>query len=1072
MESPDQFQPKQFKPNAATEDMFQKLVAEEEARRAAEDPAAETGGAAASEEPEVQTGEQQDDSIELVPEASEAASAGAEGQGADTSALAGSEDSPEQTAPEAQPRDDAEQVLDVSAELSGTENESADMKNLESAQETILAEMQRFEAANDTQNPEYQELQKELATVRKEFKNLEKTKGGSAKQNEKKVEIQTKNPFAVTKEQEESRREMVEELKEQADEEYFDKEVASKSEGVDELIANGENLRQELLANKQNYEDKGETNSQNYKNIQERIAFVGKKLKELRERQQGEAMEAFIERESEGSSVERSETSPEQPEPEEDSEGGSEEGPEEETATGGEPVPTESPEAERTRELSEDELRSRVERWHGAFVNAQKTLQRKKNEMSIVKSIRKKLGGLGLSDEEKDQLDQLRDEFNDAKGLLKEAEEGFQESYQEFSQFLVDKKKQELIDEKREALARDPEWADPERLERYITGEFSKSKHFKEEIRNFVVSGECLTITEEVTNAEGTTNSAERRVSLLQDMHKRIKAVDQARIEALSEKDRNLLQQGLVAVWDWYKKVPKKYRILAGSVLAGGLAAGATLAGGATMGLAFAAGAFSGSRRALSTLAGGAVGAAAFKISRERKDRTRGKREKSKEKKMAKEYVKGKEVDLYSFMKDRLAQEKKDNRNSLIAAGAAGFAVGAGTRGAFGIIDSFGDTATSTGTGTGSQETSVPAKGESPKVTDQESAATDGSDANLQKTPATPASGETLEVEGQESAEADPEGAMPPPEAENAGPTNINEELLKLNIPIKSNEWTIIKAVPAKDFLEIMENENDAQAMKLLKEKIGEFSEANRPFVHMNKESIGKFRQIAEGLEKLVDRENGVKNLTVDEVATKGILDRIHGEVNAVSEPAEASEAPERKTSEIPDSEFDAVVADWEAKRNSGQMPSLADDRAYKNAQRVLAIREKEGISVPDLTEARTEAVLSEAAEAAPAPKDFEATLARDDRVWNVLKDKLAGDEMETARIFVEFKEATAEVLVNEYQFSPDMAKEYVQWRLQNLEVGDVISVKDEEMGIEGFVGQKHVDEFLNKKQGPKLTAV
>lgn len=475
-----------------------------------------------------------------------------------------------------------------------------------------------------------------------------------------------------------------------------DPEQFSAEGDVTEMIKDGENIQQELLENKKQMEDQGETVGQDYRNIVDKLDYIEHKLKELRETQQGEAMEAFIERQEseqepkddldeQGEAMkaylqregawddkDKKQISKIEVKEEENSDNQS-------TSEASEPEPIENldtPEAApdanaETTEPTAEELYDNAQQSYEEYLEAQKRFSRAKGKLGMLGKVRQKLGL--VSDDKKEELNQLSEEVDSAKKGLQEAELKFQQEHKIYANHLVEQKRQELIAED-QAKCREANW-DEERLAKRLSS-YKKTPHFKEALRLFVISDPAVDFKTKKTGVDGQIEEGIEKLSLLEDMNKKLMAVNEARMQALNESERNILQKS----WDWYKKQPRKTKIMLGAAFAVPLSAGAALAGGATTGVAMGAAAFGGGRKIVSSIASMAAGGFTYKKTREWLSRKQYGKEKKKEIKMSKEISKGEELDLYRFMKDRLAQEKKDNYKSLAAAGVVGLAIGGSLR--------------------------------------------------------------------------------------------------------------------------------------------------------------------------------------------------------------------------------------------------------------------------------------------------------------------------------------------------------------------------------------------------------
>lgn len=497
------------------------------------------------------------------------------------------------------------------------------------------------------------------------------------------------------------------------DAEEFERDVKYKKAGgdpdrfpvdgdVDGMISDGESMKAELLKKKKELEGSGEIDGrdyQDYKNINERLNFIKHKLKDLNDTKQGEAMESFIERQEETNKQQNvpSEELDEQGEAmkaylkregvwEENQESQGrrvdvvdeaqevESNTETDAAPEQEVVPdtTENENEGQQEELSVEQLHENAEQSHQALIEAQRRFSRAKGEFGLVGKIRQKLGIAGA--DKKEELNQSKEEFDQAKKGLKDAEEKFRDEYRKYTKQLVDQKKIEMIAQhqsRREAN----NWSEEETVQEME--KYKKLPEFKEALRSFVVSEKVVDSKHQEIEADGEMRETVEKLSLLEDMNNKIMAVNKAKIEALSESDKSILQK----TWDWYRKQPKSKKIWYGVACAAPLAAGAALAGGATVGAALGAAAFGGVTKGASSFVSMGVGGFVYKKSRKWHQTRQGSVEAKKEKKMVKEISKDKDIDVYAFMKDRLAQEKKDNYKSLAAAGVAGFAVGGGMRG-------------------------------------------------------------------------------------------------------------------------------------------------------------------------------------------------------------------------------------------------------------------------------------------------------------------------------------------------------------------------------------------------------
>ncbi len=462
-----------------------------------------------------------------------------------------------------------------------------------------------------------------------------------------------------------------------------DTEQQKSDDSINELIKEGESVREELLNDKRRYEEKGDIDSNEYRGILKNLQSINNELERIRS-QGDKDISKEPEGQPEGQKVDATEEAGliddeaaeqeladrvgghNQEEFEEQTrskqefeniaddevaeleladkteEYGKEEPVEkiplgeatqetavEETSSGEKGQEAAAPETNENAEPSEDQLRVNVEQRHGAYVDKQRKFTQAKNKIGMMGRIRQKLGLAG--EEKKDKLNQLKREFDRAKVELAEAEHSFSERHKEYTSFVTKRKKDELINEQKKTL-KSGGWSE-QKINEYTEKEYKESEAFQNAIKAFVIAEKTVTIKREKDIEGGGTEVVTEKVSLLEDMNEKLKAVNNAKMEVLNEKDKNILQKS----WDWYRKLPKKQRIVLGVAFVAPLSAGAALVGGATTSVALGVASLAGGRRVVSSLAGAVAGGYAFKKTKEYLSGKQEETEKKRENRMAKE---------------------------------------------------------------------------------------------------------------------------------------------------------------------------------------------------------------------------------------------------------------------------------------------------------------------------------------------------------------------------------------------------------------------------------------------------
>lgn len=428
------------------------------------------------------------------------------------------------------------------------------------------------------------------------------------------------------------------------------------SKETDELIRNGEEFKTILLRQQEELEKKGKTDSQPYQENTVLLDSIEKKLEQAHATQQQEKPEPVILDESNRINNDDDVIDAEFEE------------------VSGEGSAEQKIDRPNTSEVQseEEQLRNTVNIHYEAFVEAQKRLTHAENGVGMIDRIREDLKSGKVTGKviRKGGSDEASKEYAQAKELFGEAEKSFQVHQKEYTKFFIKDKEEELLTVERGKLQ-----GSDEEVERKLK-RFKECEGFREVVRTFMVSEKVVSVQREKEVQPGQLETVEENVSLFEDMNEKVKGLNKAKLESMSERERNSIQK----LWDRYQKQPKHVKIAVGMAISGVIAGTATLAGGASASVAFSVATLSGGKRFFTGIAGMVAGGATFKIAKGRFTKNREKTEMEKEKKFTKEVIKDPQADLYEFMKDRLAQDRNDTLKSMVAAGATGFIVGGGMR--------------------------------------------------------------------------------------------------------------------------------------------------------------------------------------------------------------------------------------------------------------------------------------------------------------------------------------------------------------------------------------------------------
>jgi len=732
-------------------------------------------------------------------------------------------------------------------------------------------------------------------------------------------------------------------------------------------------------------------------------------------------------------------------------------------------------EGEKPQEKSPEQLRQEVEDLHQQHVEAQRNYWLAKREFGMIKRIRLKLK---LNDKEAaDEYADLKERVKSTKVQLAAAEDNFKSKYREYSQLLVSKKRLELINkiEKNQNI--------------HKQNEEQKTTELQDALRMYVIAENVVDFKTKEKGEDGQEHEVAQKISLMQDLNKKLLDLNQAKLEALHEKDRKLVRM----CWDKYRKMPKKYKIMIGAAMAGTIAAGAALAGGASVTVAMGASALSMGKRTASALAGSAFGAYVYK---DRAGTYQKKREENvlkSEKVMAERISEGKDVDLYSLMKDRLAQEKKDNHKALALAGVAGFTVGAGIRGGFGIAEHFG----------------VPKPEISQVVPDQVSP-----DVQPDNGPDLSASDERIFDDPKIDATATEQQLSQPaekiqdipredelhrykPRTETGYDNNEKSQIVSHETNVKADveKQPVDKNIPDEKVEtpevpeEQLTSEEYVKGIKMLR-KTG-----RKPSILQDREYVVAQRSAKMGINYVP------KNKLPDEIVEKILSEREKPEVQISPEEAEKLVGNEPQDRMTPEEYQKMDKAPEEAEELTGEEPqSRLTPEQYKEMQNKVASEKPEadplmgneqqdrmtkeeflasqgvgeeyggGYDRELLNENVDKAVagsgdenFDEKINEAMDKGDFEFQLAKGDSVWSKLEKQFGGNEQRVAETINQFRKETAKGLIEKYGYAPKDAQNYIHWRFRNLQPGDTIALENGKLEVSNFVDKGNTDYFAKK---------